>query len=224
MNKEEFLRQLEALLSGISEEERADAMAFYRSYFEDAGVENEASILEELGSPQKVADSIMKNLGIEGGYYNTFANRDTEYYKNVNDTINHLGNAPEKDNSGMKALGIVALIFTSPLWLSLLMVVVFVLIALVMAIFAVAIAVVAVMVSLVIVGFVLMGAGFATMFGGSPAVGIGLLGGGLIVLALGLLAVVLVVWVFGVFVPWAVKGIVKLCKKPFEKRKERMAA
>jgi len=33
----------------------------------------------------------------------------------------------------------------------------------------------------------------------------------------------LVVWCFGWFVPWAVKGIVKLCKKPFEKRKEREA-
>ena len=33
MNKEEFLKRLEQLLSDISEEERADALAFYRSYF-----------------------------------------------------------------------------------------------------------------------------------------------------------------------------------------------
>lgn len=38
MNKEEFLKRLEQLLSDISEEERADALAFYRSYFEDAGI------------------------------------------------------------------------------------------------------------------------------------------------------------------------------------------
>ena len=44
MNKEEFLKRLEQLLSDISEEERADALAFYRSYFEDAGIGNEASI------------------------------------------------------------------------------------------------------------------------------------------------------------------------------------
>lgn len=43
MNKEEFLKRLEQLLSDISEEERADALAFYRSYFEDAGIGNEAS-------------------------------------------------------------------------------------------------------------------------------------------------------------------------------------
>ena len=64
MNKEEFLKRLEELLSDISEEERADALAFYRSYFEDAGIGNEASILEELESPEKVAEVIKKDLGV----------------------------------------------------------------------------------------------------------------------------------------------------------------
>lgn len=64
MNKEEFLKRLEQLLSDISEEERADALAFYRSYFEDAGIGNEASILEELESPEKVAEVIKKDLGV----------------------------------------------------------------------------------------------------------------------------------------------------------------
>ena len=67
MNKDEFLRQLEVLLSGISQEERTEALAFYRSYFEDAGEANEAKILEELESPQKVADSIIKDLGVQTG-------------------------------------------------------------------------------------------------------------------------------------------------------------
>ena len=49
MNKEEFLKRLEQLLSDISEEERADALAFYRSYFEDAGIGNEASIFRGTG-------------------------------------------------------------------------------------------------------------------------------------------------------------------------------
>ena len=62
MNKEEFLRKLEQLLSDVSEEERKDAIAFYRSYFEDAGEGNEASILKELESPEKVAEAIKSNL------------------------------------------------------------------------------------------------------------------------------------------------------------------
>lgn len=77
MNKDEFLRQLEQLLGSISPEERADAMAYYRSYFEDAGIENEASILEELESPQKVAQSILKDTGAE----NTAAAKQQEQTK-----------------------------------------------------------------------------------------------------------------------------------------------
>lgn len=224
MNKEEFLRQLERLLSGISEEERSDAVAFYRSYFEDAGEENEASIIEELESPQKVAESIMKNLGIDGtlGYYNTQANRDAEYYKNVNDTINNLKGSPKKDN-GTKTAWIVAAVLTSPIWLTLLLVAATVLLAVAAALFGIAVAVVAVMASLVFVGFLLFGIGIAMLFEGIPAVGIGLMGGGLLVLALGILAVLLVVWIFGAFLPWAFRGILSLCRKPLEKRKERAA-
>ena len=62
MNKDEFLRQLEVLLSGISQEERTEALAFYRSYFEDAGEANEAKILEELESPQKVARTALSKI------------------------------------------------------------------------------------------------------------------------------------------------------------------
>ena len=64
MKREEFLKQLEQLLDGISEEEKADALTFYRSYFEDAGEENEESVIAELESPEKVAQSIKKNLGM----------------------------------------------------------------------------------------------------------------------------------------------------------------
>ena len=54
MKREEFLKQLEQLLDGISEEEKADALAFYRSYFEDAGEENEESVIAELESRRRL--------------------------------------------------------------------------------------------------------------------------------------------------------------------------
>ena len=86
--------------------------------------------------------------------------------------------------------------------------------------FGIAVAVVAVMASLVFAGFLLIGFGCSTLFTGGVAVGLGLTGAGLLVLGLGILAVLLVVWVSGVFLPWAVRGIIGLCKKPFEKKKE----
>lgn len=62
MNQEKFLNELERLLSDIPEDERREAMEYYRCYFEDAGVENEESVLAELVSPEKVARTIKADL------------------------------------------------------------------------------------------------------------------------------------------------------------------
>lgn len=66
MNKDIFLYQLAQLLYGIPEEERDEAMDYYRSYFDDAGAENEAAVLEELGSPEQIAASIKEGLNSAG--------------------------------------------------------------------------------------------------------------------------------------------------------------
>ena len=62
MSRQEFLTELESLLMGISEEERKEALNYYENYFEDAGQENEAQVMEELGSPEKVAAMIKADL------------------------------------------------------------------------------------------------------------------------------------------------------------------
>ena len=233
MNKEEFLRQLEQLLSAISEEERADAVAFYRSYFEDAGEGTEQEVLAKLESPQKAAESILKDFGIDpekkgaddGKYYNTFANRDEEYYRNINDAVSGMTKRRTKERSaGMVALVVTAAVITSPIWLTLLLLLISLALAAAAMAVGIALASVAVMASLLITGVVLIGAGISLIFGADPAVGIGLIGGGCLVLAIGILALLLVVVVCGSFLPWAVRGIYHLCKKPFEKRKERVGA
>lgn len=66
MNKDIFLAQLEKLLYEIPKEERDEAMEYYRSYFDDAGLENEAAVLEDLGSPQQIAASIKEGLNNSG--------------------------------------------------------------------------------------------------------------------------------------------------------------
>ena len=252
MNKDEFLRQLEVLLSRISQEERTEALAFYRSYFEDAGEANEAKILEELES----ADSIIKDLGVQPGEACSSgaqgAAAGAEWNPAVQSALEGAATGAEwnpavqgaaqnaskgvpqgaaqnaaystQEKDGMPGWAIVLLVITSPVWLVMILVILSALLGIVAALFGIAIAVVAVMGALLICGVVLFGAGIGTAFAGNPAIGIGLMGGGLIVLAFGVLAVVLVVWIFGGFLPWALKGICKLCKKPFNKGKERAAA
>ena len=63
MNKASFLQKLRELLSGIPSAEAEEALDYYRDYFADAGEENEAKVIEELGSPEKVAANILRDLG-----------------------------------------------------------------------------------------------------------------------------------------------------------------
>lgn len=62
MNKEEFLKSLEELLADISPAEKDEAMQYYREYFDDAGAENEADVIRELGSPEGVAHTIKEEI------------------------------------------------------------------------------------------------------------------------------------------------------------------
>lgn len=62
MNRNDFMRQLEMLLSDITPNERQEALQFYNDYFDDAGVENEQNVIKALGSPAKVAASIKADL------------------------------------------------------------------------------------------------------------------------------------------------------------------
>ena len=72
MSRTEYMRELDALLRGISKEEREEAMQYYNDYFDDAGSENEQNVIEELESPEKVAMKIKADRedtedGKEGG-------------------------------------------------------------------------------------------------------------------------------------------------------------
>lgn len=62
MSRQEFMERLNRLLSDIPVNERQEALNYYENYFEDAGPENEAKIIEELESPEKVAASIKKRF------------------------------------------------------------------------------------------------------------------------------------------------------------------
>ena len=63
MNREGFLEGLARLLADIPENERQEALEFYNNYFDDAGPENEARVIEELGgTPERAAASIRAEL------------------------------------------------------------------------------------------------------------------------------------------------------------------
>ena len=62
MRKEEFFRQLEYLLQDIPDAEKEEALNYYRDYLDEAGSENEEQVLDEFGSPERVAAIIRADV------------------------------------------------------------------------------------------------------------------------------------------------------------------
>ena len=106
MNRQEFMRRLEQLLEGIPEEEKREAIAYYTSYFEDAGEENEEKIIRELESPEKVAATIRADFpgcnssetaSSDGqqSYNGAASNTGQQNYNGVNQNPGQQNNCPE---------------------------------------------------------------------------------------------------------------------------------
>lgn len=74
MSRWEFMRRLEELLSDISPNEREEALQYYNDYFNDAGRENESSVIEALGSPEQVAKIVKEGL-LEGAGQGEFTEK-----------------------------------------------------------------------------------------------------------------------------------------------------
>jgi len=238
MRKDEFLGKLEMLLSDISEEEREEAMAFYRSYFEDAGIGNEARIIAELGSPENVAEIIKRDLGMvtvgsEASYSENYSreseqsqqNSDSYYKWSENQQSTSYGNytdeSVKKDDTWKIVLLVVIAVATFPVWFGFLS-------SLLGTVLGFSVALVAITFAMFVVGITFVGLGIAMLAGLSAAVvsvpvGLAFIGSGLLVLAIALMLLLACVAVFGRFYPWVCKGIYGLCKKAFGKKEAQAA-
>lgn len=67
MTRQEYMQQLATLLAAMPEAERRDALDYYEEYFDAAGPEKEAQTIQELGSPQNVAEKIWEGTGAQFG-------------------------------------------------------------------------------------------------------------------------------------------------------------
>lgn len=65
MDRNAYLHALnQALAAQVPDQERADILRYYEEYFDEAGPEGEAAVIEELGDPLELA----RRLAAEGGY------------------------------------------------------------------------------------------------------------------------------------------------------------
>ncbi len=65
MTKTEYMEQLQKKLKKLPKEDYLKAIEYYEEYFAEAGEDNEAHAIEDLGSPQEAADNIIREFAID---------------------------------------------------------------------------------------------------------------------------------------------------------------
>lgn len=108
MKKDEFMKELDYLLQDIPDEDKADAIAYYRDYLEEAGPEKEEETLRDLGSPERIAAIIRSDLrgDLEEGGGFTENGYEDERFREPNFQIVERPKTPEcREDAGEKAAG-----------------------------------------------------------------------------------------------------------------------
>lgn len=187
MKRGEFMTRLSALLQDLPADERREALQYYEDYFRDAGEENEAEVIETLGSPEKVADTIREGLGVSGTRAKT---EERERVPAAQEVKTSQGELNKDNNRILKILLIVAIcVVASPVIGGALLTV----LGLMLTVAGIFLGVIVGGVSMVIVGVVLFFSGIVCLLT-KLALGLALMGSGLICMALGGMMAVASVW------------------------------
>lgn len=96
MNRNEFMERLEYLLADIPEEDKMDALAYYRDYLEEAGDRADEAI-KEFGSPERIASIIRSDLAgnLEDGGTFTERGYEDERFRDPNFQVARRYDLPE---------------------------------------------------------------------------------------------------------------------------------
>lgn len=229
MTRKEFMEQLARLLGGISESERQEALDYYNSYFDDAGPENEAAVIQELGSPGKVAAIIKADLEESGEDYVEYTERGYEDSRmrdegqmpqtfEAGEDRKTRGYRVRRKNQSNWILIVILIIFAAPVLLGIGGGILGGVAGLAGGIVGLVAGLLAGTLGCVFGGFALVITGIVKCFS-APALGMAAIGGGFIMIAVGWLLGLAFVWIVGGFAPWLIRKIVAFCQKHFLRKR-----
>ncbi len=231
MNRIQFMSELNALLRDIPDEEREEALQYYNDYFDDAGEEMEDQIIEELGSPEKVADIIKQGMRgtdeetseyRETGYTDTrFEDRDMpagrpyQKYKEPVDV-----EKVQKSNRTLKIILIVLLaIFFGPIVIPLGIGLVALILGLALGIGGMLVGLVCAMTAIAVSGIICLVAGVIQLFY-HPVIGLMIIGLGAIALSIGVALTALFVKACALAIPAIFRFVVSLLRRIFQRNRK----
>lgn len=200
MDKQTFLRRLEEGLRQLPPEEREDILAYHREYFQDAGPEQEAKVIQELGDPDLLARRLLSEYGEQPPASPPPPSQPQP-------------EAPKRKRPSGVLVAILA-VLAAPIALPLAAALGAVAIALAVAALSVALALMAVIVSVLVTGIALVALGVSALLLYPPAALV-VLGAGLVCCGLGLFGVMPVVRLIQAMF----RGLANLFRKAFFRRK-----
>lgn len=214
MNAYEYLQALRAALAVLPDDEIDSAMRYYEDYFLDAGDENAAQVIEQLGPPEQVAEAILRD------YTGVARRRPERFEEEKAQTVDGVplgrDGKPLTRKKGINpwmlaCIVLLALIF-GPVAITVIGAIILAVVGLIVGVAACVVAVPAA---------TLIGGGALVLFSfllwATPASALATLGAGLAVGAVGLLLVLLVIKLCILFVPPIIRGLVALIRWPIEK-------
>lgn len=214
MNAYEYLQALRAALAVLPDDEINSAMRYYEDYFLDAGDENAAQVIEQLGPPEQVAEAILRD------YTGVARRRPERFEEEKAQTVDGVplgrDGKPLTRKKGINpwmlaCIVLLALIF-GPVAITVIGAIILAVVGLIVGVAACVVAVPAA---------TLIGGGALVLFSfllwATPASALATLGAGLVVGAVGLLLVLLVIKLCILFVPPIIRGLVALVRWPIEK-------
>lgn len=190
MDKREYLAQLASHLKDLANDEFEDAMHYVEEYFDEAGIDNEQRVIDELGSPAKYAAQIKASSTIK---------------ENIREPRRAV-----KPSSGIKTVWyIIAGICALPIALPLLAVVVALIFAFLAIVFAIIVTIIAITFAAYVSAIPLFISSFP-LFAVSVPSGFMALGASIVLLGIAIFVTSIVIMIFSHFIPWVIKVLSNL--------------
>jgi uncharacterized membrane protein len=216
MTRKEFLDQLDYLLSDLPESERLEAMAYYESYFEEAGPDAEAEVIRTLVSPQIVAAQIKGNLKRESesyGEYTETGYQDTRMPEHAQVPQTYRSSS----RKSLIIMIIIGMVFLSPFIKDLFGGAARVLVTILLLPFLLAFALGVATIGMLIGGIACVAVGIRMCFA-TPGAGILTIGIGCILAAVGIVAFLLLLYLGTTWLPKIVHSVSNLVGRVFHRK------
>ena len=226
MNRETYLRELDRYLSKLPREDYENAMEYFTEYFDEAGPEREAEVIEELGPPREAASELLNELitttGLPVIYEKPAEDREAKDRSAafpIKKEEKEKGKVFRESSVGRVILIALLAIMAAPVGIPLAVTALALLFSGVVVVIAVFFAVIVVGLCALLSGGWLAVQSFA-LFASSLAAGILVIGSGILGIGLGLLAILFAIWTGKMMIFGLVRLISRLISKKGEGKHE----